>query len=267
MRVPVSLADVMTACPFEPDFAPAIVSPSPNFNARAGGRDPDMLVLHYTGMPDGAGALSWLRAAESGVSSHYLVEENGDVHQLVPERARAWHAGVSHWQGESDNNSRSIGIEIVNPGHDSTGHYPDFPPGQIEAVVKLCHDCARRWSIRPERVLAHSDIAPLRKRDPGERFPWQQLAAAGIAHHVEPSPIGGGRFLQRADRGQPVEALQAMLALYGYGVEVNGVFDELTEACVIAFQRHFRPLRVDGVADRSTIETLHRLIAALDRST
>ncbi len=243
------------------DFAGAELCPSPNFGERAEGRAIDMLVLHYTGMESAEGALKWLCTPEAQVSSHYLVHEDGRVVQLVAEAKRAWHAGKSMWKGETDLNSASIGIEIVNTGHD--GDYPDFPDAQIAAVVELCRNCAERWSIAPERVLAHSDIAPQRKADPGEKFPWRSLFTAGIGHWVEPVPLSGGRFFQRGDGGQPIEALQAMLSIYGYGIDINGTFDDETHAVVTAFQRHFRPSRVDGIADVSTIETLHRLISSL----
>ena len=234
--------------------------PSPNHGERASGPT-DILLLHYTGMPDHEQALAWLCNPESKVSSHYFVHEDGRVLSLVPEDRRAWHAGASHWGGEADVNSRSIGVEIANTGH--PGGLPDYPDAQIEAVIALCRDIVGRHPIPSHRVLAHSDVAPGRKLDPGERFPWARLAAAGIGHWVEPTEIGSGRFLQRGDRGEPVEALQAMLALYGYGIEIDGEFDPRTEAVVAAFQRHFRPARVDGVADRSTIETLRDLLAAL----
>lgn len=246
-----------------PDFAEAVLSPSPNHGPRAGSRSPDMILLHYTGMGSGAIALDWLRNPESQVSSHYVVFEDGAVHQLVAETERAWHAGAGSWGGEDDVNSMSIGIEIVNVGHD--GAYPDFPARQMEAVVALCRDCGRRWSIVPERLLAHSDVAPQRKRDPGEKFPWKHLSAEGLGHWVEPSRLRAGGYFQKGDGGQPVEALQSMLALYGYGLEITGQFDALTEAVVTAFQRHFRPEKVDGIADASTIDTLHRLLSDLPR--
>lgn len=251
----------MTA--FAPDFSGATVVPSPNHGERAGGRRPDMIVLHYTGMDSADGALAWLCSAESQVSSHYFVHEDGRVLQLVPEQRRAWHAGKSQWKGEADINSASIGIEIVNPGH--PGGLPDYPEAQIAAVAELCRDCVERWGVAPERVLAHSDVAPIRKVDPGENFPWAKLHVAGVGHWVEPAPISGGRFFQRGDQGPPVEALQAMLALYGYATGITGVFDARTEGDVSAFQRHFRPERVDGIADFSTIDTLHRLLTALPR--
>ena len=250
---------------FACDYSRAGPAPSPNFGERAGGRSPDIILLHYTGMPTADGALKWLRAPESEVSCHYFVHEDGRVEQLVRESDRAWHAGKSFWQGETDINSASIGIEIANAGH--PGGLPDFPDAQIGAVIELCLDCGQRWRIAPERVLAHSDVAPIRKVDPGERFPWARLHAAGVGHWVEPASITGGRFFQRGDAGQPVEALQAMLSIYGYGVEINGLYCERTEGAVAAFQRHFRPERVDGIADFSTIDTLHRLLSALPRLT
>ncbi len=246
---------------FACDYPAARFVPSPNHGERAGGLRPDMIILHYTGMKTGAAALDWLCREESQVSSHYFVHEDGRVDQLVAEDRRAWHAGKSIWKGETDLNSRSIGIEIVNAGH--PGGLPDFPSEQIDAVVELCRNCGERWSIAPERVLAHSDIAPIRKVDPGEKFPWERLHSGGVGHWVPAAPIGGGRFFHRGDQGQPVEAVQTMLSLYGYGIEVTGVFCEKTEGAVAAFQRHFRPSQVDGIADISTLDTLHRLLSAL----
>ena len=241
----------------------ATVTPSPNFGPRANGRVPDMIVLHYTGMPDHAQALSWLCNPESQVSCHYFVHEDGRVLQLVREQERAWHAGKSCWAGDSDINSASIGIEIANVGH--PGGLPAFPEAQIRAVARLCRECGQRWHIAPERVLGHSDVAPIRKVDPGENFPWGKLHAEGVGHWVEPAPIGGGRFFQRGEAGQPIEALQSMLSLYGYDIEISGTFCDRTKGVVEAFQRHFRPQRVDGIADISTIDTLHRLLTSLPK--
>ncbi|MCY0096041.1 N-acetylmuramoyl-L-alanine amidase [Hoeflea ulvae] len=246
---------------FQPDFAAATVRPSPNCGERKTGNDPDMLILHYTGMPTAQAALDWLCTEESQVSSHYFVDEAGLVTQMVPESARAWHAGQSHWKGETDINSASIGIEIANPGHAADS--PPFHDAQIEAVIALCRDIIGRHGLVAERVLGHSDIAPMRKQDPGERFPRERLHQAGIGHWVEPLPVGGGRFFQEGDTGQPVEALQTMLSLYGYNVRVDGSYDAETAAVIRAFQRHFRPERVDGIADASTIGTLHKLLTSL----
>ena len=248
---------------FTADYAGASVVPSPNHGEREGVDGPDTIILHYTGMNSADGALAWLANPESQVSSHYFVYEDGRVVQMVPERRRAWHAGKSLWDGAADINSRSIGIEIANQGHPAG--LPEFPEPQIKAVIELCRDCGARWSIAPERVLGHSDIAPVRKIDPGEKFPWDILSQNGVGHWVTPAPIGGGRFFQRGDSGQPVEALQSMLSLYGYGIEIDGVYGEQTEGSVAAFQRQFRPTLVDGIADVSTIDTLHRLISSLPK--
>lgn len=246
---------------FDPDSRCVdAVCPAANSGERAADKPVDILLLHYTGMSDDAGALDWLTCGESGVSCHYFVWPDGRSVQLVPEARRAWHAGESFWAGERDINSRSIGIEIANAGHE--GGSPPFPDRQIEAVIELCRDCVGRHHIPAHRVLAHSDVAPQRKRDPGEFFPWHRLYAGGIGHWVEPTPIGGGRYLQGGDRGEPVAAFQAMLSIYGYDIDSNEIFDEKTTAAVGAFQRHFRPERVDGVADFSTIDTLYRLVLA-----
>jgi N-acetylmuramoyl-L-alanine amidase len=217
-------------------------------------------VLHYTGMTRADDALARLCSREAQVSSHYLVFEDGRIVQMVPEERRASHAGVSSWEGETDNNSRSIGIEIANPGHDYG--YPDFPDAQIAAVIALCRDILARRPMRPDRVVAHSDVAPSRKNDPGEKFPWRRLHAAGVGHWVEPAPLGDDRGLGPGDQGPAVADLQSSLAAYGYGVAPSGRFDQTTTDVVIAFQRHFRPARVDGIADRSTVETLRQLLEA-----
>lgn len=246
---------------FAPDHAGAEVRVSPNFGMRREGMRPDCVILHYTGMETGPAAENWLCVPESEVSAHYLVHEDGRVVQMVRESDRAWHAGKGSWKGRCDVNSFSVGVEIVNCG--PIADFPDFPAMQIEAVAALCRDICARYAIAPERVLAHSDVSPGRKTDPGERFPWGRLHELGVGHWVAPAPVQGGRFLAIGDRGEPVEAFQSMLSLYGYGLEIGGLFDEETRAAVEAFQRHFRPARVDGVADRSTIETLHRLLSAL----
>ena len=243
---------------FRPDspVADAVLA-SPNHGKRR--RAVDLLLLHYTGMPSSQGALEWLRDPRSQVSAHYFVFEDGRVIQLVPEERRAWHAGIASWAGEADVNSRSIGIEIANPGHDHG--YADFPMKQMHAVAALCHDIVRRHAIRPELVLAHSDVAPSRKRDPGEKFDWAWLGRQHVGLWVEPAPVEDGG-LREGDEGAAVAALQAGLAAYGYDVAASGRFDRATADAVTAFQRHFRPARVDGVADVSVCETLRRLLAA-----
>ena len=234
---------------------------SPNHGERMGGHGIDCVILHYTGMPTGSGALKRLCDEAAHVSAHYFVEEDGTILQLVPEARRAWHAGVSSWRGETDLNSGSIGIEIVHPGHD--GGLPPYPPAQIEAVIALCRDISARQGIRPERVLAHSDIAPGRKIDPGENFPWDTLHAGRVGHWVPPAPVTDGRGLAPGDSGARVATLRADLAAYGYGIAPGEDYDAETRTTVAAFQLHFRPARVDGIADTSTLDTLRRLLDAL----
>jgi len=236
---------------------------SPNHNARTPGKPVDVLLLHYTGMADGEGAVRWLCNPASQVSSHYVIHEDGRVVQLVDEARRAWHAGRGSWFGETDLNARSVGVEIVNPGH-NFGYRP-FPEVQMAAVVALSRAILGRHPIPPERVLAHSDIAPLRKDDPGELFPWDRLHAEGIGHWVPPVPVVEGPVLAPGAAGDPVAALQARLRSYGYGIGEEGRYGEETAAVVRAFQRHFRPALVDGIADVSTVATLERLIAELPR--
>ncbi|MEQ8269031.1 MAG: N-acetylmuramoyl-L-alanine amidase [Parvibaculum sp.] len=235
--------------------------PSPNFNERPAGRAVDMLLLHYTGMESGEAAASRLCDPAAKVSAHYLVEEDGKITRMVPEHLRAWHAGVGHWAGETDINGCSIGIEIVNGGHDFG--CPPYPDAQMAAVEALCLDILSRHPIPAWRVLAHSDVAPVRKSDPGEWFDWARLARAGVGVRVDPESFVEGPVLQEGDRGDTVAELQYMLADFGYGLEVLGRYDEATKAVVTAFQRHFRPERVDGVADLSTIATLRRLLEAV----
>jgi N-acetylmuramoyl-L-alanine amidase len=209
------------------------------------------LILHYTGMTSAAAALERLCDPAAKVSAHYLIDEDGSVVALVPERVRAWHAGVSAWLGEAGLNDRSIGIELVNPGHE--WGYRAFPERQYQACIELCQAIIRRWSVPARRVLGHSDVAPERKEDPGELFDWPRLAAAGIGLW----PSGG----EGAPRN--VATLQAQLAAFGYAVPRHGRLDRTTELVITAFQRHFRPERVDGVPDRATLARLDGLLALL----
>jgi len=243
---------------FEPDYAGARVCPSPNHGERL--RPISSLVLHYTGMPTSESALALLCNPRSEVSAHYFVEEDGRVLQLVPESRRAWHAGKSFWAGETDMNSASIGVEIVHPGHDDPRPYP---AAQIEATAALARDICRRRAISPERVLAHSDIAPGRKRDPGEFFPWEELARRGVGRVAEENPGIGATTVSLGDEGAKVASLQRDLAAYGYRVDATGVYDAQTVLGVEAFQRHFRRAKVDGRADGETRVALAQLVAAL----
>lgn len=232
-----------------------IDAPSPNFGPRK--RPPDMIVLHYTGMQTGEGALARLRDPAAEVSAHYLVEEDGRVFRLVAEERRAWHAGRSFWRGDTDINSASIGVEIVNPGHDHG--YRAFPDVQIDAVIGLLDGVRERWIIDDRMIVGHSDVSPDRKADPGELFPWKRLAEAGHGLWAEPRPAPGDPLALGAE-GPGVFALQAGLTRLGYDCAPSGRFDAATAVVVAAFQRHWRPERFDGVADG---ETRARLIALL----
>lgn len=235
--------------------------PSPNFNERVGVSGPDILIMHYTGMQSCAAAVARLTDAASRVSSHYTVDEDGTIYRHVAEELRAWHAGVSHWRGETDINSRSVGIEIVNPGHEFG--YRAFPAVQIDAVMQLSKGIVARHKIPARNVIGHSDIAPGRKTDPGELFPWKQFANAGLGIWVE-AKAGREASLARPDTGALVGELQAALVRYGYGLEITSFYDEPTELVVSAFQRHFRPALFDGVADAETQSILRALNDALD---
>jgi len=199
-----------------------------------------MLVLHYTGMMSAAAAIERLRDPQAQVSAHYLIDEFGLVYRMVPEERRAWHAGVASWAGERDVNSRSIGIELANPGHDFG--YRDFPPAQMAALVALARGILARHPIPAHRVLAHSDVAPQRKSDPGEKFDWRALAEAGIGLWLD----------ARASKDNDIGEAQRALSAFGYDIDANGTMDDQTACVVRAFQRHFRPARVDGVLDAET---------------
>ncbi len=230
--------------------------PSPNHDARPPGVAVDMLVIHYTGMQSAAAALDRLRDPVAKVSSHYVIDEDGTTYRLVPETRRAWHAGVSCWAGRAGCNDLSIGIELVNPGHE-WGYRP-FPEAQMAALERLAAGIVARHGICPSRVLGHSDVAPERKRDPGELFDWRRLARAGIGLWPELD----GRSLPA---NAPVAEVQRLLRAYGYGCPQTGELDPPTVAGIAAFQRHFRPRRVDGRPDAETLATLHALLALTSR--
>ena len=232
----------MTAAP-----AAIVEHPSPNQRPRPDGMPVDMLVLHYTGMQTAAAAIDRLCDPEAKVSSHYVVDEDGRVVRLVAEHRRAAHAGVSHWRGHDDLNDRSIGIEIVNPGHE-WGYRP-FPEPQIEAVEALCLAILARHPIEARNVVGHSDVAPDRKQDPGELFPWRRLARQGIGFWPEALDVD-------APPPQDGEALRAQLRRIGYRIDPSGGPDDALATVLTAFQRHWRPALVDGLADAGTLRAV-----------
>lgn len=235
-----------------------IEAPSPNHDER-GGQAVEKLVLHYTGMKSGAEAIQRLRDPAAKVSAHYVVEEDGRIFRLVDESKRAWHAGKSYWRGCTDMNAHSIGVEIVNAGHEFGYH--DFPEPQMQSVILLCRDILGRYSIASRSVVGHSDIAFERKMDPGERFDWQRLATEGIGlWHDNPEPRAPFTPLKRGDGGEGVRQLQEMLLFYGYGVLIDGLYGEQAEECVTAFQRHFRPALINGIWDGECASRLLALI-------
>ena len=215
--------------------------PSPNFDARSKGGPIDILVLHYTGMETAEAALARLCDPEAKVSAHYVIDEDGTIIRLVDEANRAWHAGVSFWRGYTGINGRSVGIELVNPGHEF-GYRP-FPGPQMTALIDLTSDIVGRHDIPARNVVGHSDVAPMRKTDPGELFDWQRLAAAGV-----------GVWPKESDTCiVDPDAITHMLADYGY--ETGNLFQTLQ-----AFQRHFRPARVNGRIDFETARLLKGLL-------
>ena len=246
-------------------MAAIIDHPSPNHGPRRAAID--MLILHYTGMASARAALDRLSDPQAKVSAHYLIDEDGTIYRLVADDRRAWHAGVSSWAGERDVNSRSIGIELVNPGH--AFGYRRFPEAQMAALESLGRDLVRRHHIPAAHVLGHSDIAPSRKQDPGELFDWARLARKGIGLwperiDVPESDPEGDTVFERGARDPLIARAQRHLERFGYAVPQSGVLDPGTAAVVAAFQRHFRPARVDGRLDCETLARLDALLRCLD---
>ena len=228
--------------------------PSPNCEPRPQGGAIDTLVLHYTGMKTAKAALARLCDPKAKVSAHYLIDEAGQITALVPEARRAWHAGKACWQGAWNLNDRSIGVELANPGHEF-GYRP-FPEAQMAALESLLLDILARHPIPPARVLGHSDIAPDRKEDPGELFDWQRLARAGIGRWPDSPRLE----TREVEPPPPISEVQTMLHHFGYGVPLTGQADAATEKIIRAFQRHFRPARIDGVADGETVARMRALL-------
>jgi N-acetylmuramoyl-L-alanine amidase len=229
--------------------------PSPNHDERPDA-PVDMLILHYTGMQTGRAAIDQLRSEAAKVSSHYVVEEDGTVFRLVPEHRRAWHAGISHWRGHEALNGRSIGIEIVNPGHE--WGYRDFPVLQLASVCDLCLEILSRHPIPPRNVVAHSDVAPDRKQDPGEKFDWEGLSRNGVGLWPHDMPeLGYGGATHGAVRdAASLRPVRAALAAIGYKTVPEGPLDPGLSTVLRAFQRHWRPEAVTGQADAGTLARL-----------
>jgi N-acetylmuramoyl-L-alanine amidase len=218
--------------------------PSPNFDDRPQGIPTDILVVHYTGMSETIQALERMCSPLAKVSAHYLIDEKGQVFQLVSEKKRAWHAGISSWRGNFNINDRSIGIELSNPGHEFS--YQKFPKTQINSFINLANNIIRRHSIPARNIVGHSDISPTRKKDPGELFEWRKLALRGIGYWP--------KTLKRNHTRQ-VNKKNFEFALKTYGYETSNL-----QATIIAFQRHFLPRRINGIADQEMYTILEVLI-------
>lgn len=228
---------------------------SPNYDERPHGVNVDILLLHYTGMPTAQEALEALCDPAREVSAHYFIYENGKTLALVPEEHRAWHAGKAYWRGHRDINARSIGIELVNPGHE--WGYQDFPAAQMDALVELAKGILKRNPVPARNVLAHSDVAPARKQDPGHRFDWGRLAREGVGlwavqEGIEfpPSPPDLGN----------ADAFRRDLECFGYDPAAP------LDIAATAFQRHYRPWRIDGNVDVESHRILRKLIAMAQES-
>jgi len=231
---------------------------SPNFNARDGGNAPNMLLLHYTGMQSAKAALERLCDPKSELSAHYVIEKSGKTHHLVPDDKRAWHAGKSYWSGEIDINSASIGIEIVNPGHEFG--YQEFPDKQINATIALCQKLMEHYSISPARVVGHSDVAITRKIDPGHLFPWERLARDGVG--LWPSPVEMD-YQAAEDLILNTDALHELFAGFGYDPSAD-----LNET-IQAFHRHYAPENFqshEGTPDQPDIATAAKLLSLIRQS-
>jgi N-acetylmuramoyl-L-alanine amidase len=226
--------------------------PSPNHDKRPPGVSTDMLILHYTGMQTAQDAIDRLRDPVARVSSHYVVDEDGTVLRLVPERRRAWHAGISYWRGQSELNSRSIGIEIVNPGHE--WGYRDFPALQMAVVCDLCLEILSRHAIPARNVVAHSDVAPDRKEDPGEKFDWRGLAHNGVG--LWPEDLSDLAMTDPVGDATRLRDVRTALGDIGYRVAPEGELDPALATVLRAFQRHWRSEAITGQADAGTLARL-----------
>ena len=235
-----------------------IKSPSPNFENRPPSVSVNLLLFHYTGMKSASEAIARLCNPNSKVSAHYLIDEVGNIFSLVEENKRAWHAGVASWNDDVDINNISVGVEIANPGHEFG--YSRYPERQMVAVETLSIDIIKRHSIRAARVLAHSDVSPSRKCDPGELFDWERLAAAGIGIWPKMLPVSVDFEIGS------IRQCQKQLKMIGYGLKITGVLDELTRDTILAFQRHWLPNRLTGKFDVETVWRMESVLRALEQS-
>lgn len=249
------------------DLPNIIASPSPNFDARAvpkGAEAPliDTVILHYTGMKSATEALDRLCDPGAQVSAHFLIEENGAIHQLVEPDRRAWHAGVSHWQGRDGLNHTSIGIELVNPGHEFG--YRQFPEAQIDTLCGLLAWLKASFDIRASRFVGHSDVAPDRKQDPGELFPWRLLAERGFGLWSTVPRNDKTILAKKGMLGQEIASLNKSLRNIGYFVPLSEEFSEVTLFALTAFQRHWRPELLSGWLDQGTKNVLEDIEKQID---
>ncbi len=235
-----------------------IANPSLNFGNRKPGSKINSIVLHYTGMVSFEAALNRMKNPDYEVSSHYLVDVNGDIHQLVDENQKAWHAGTSHWRGHDNLNDTSIGIEIVNRGHQYG--YTEFPDEQINSVIKLCKKIIKDNPIDIKNIVGHSDISPDRKEDPGEFFPWAKLASEniGIYHTINYGTEFNYREPSFSDNeeGKNIGEIQRKLSVIGYKIQKSTIFDEQTKKVVTAFYRRFLPERISLSEDTQHPENI-----------
>jgi N-acetylmuramoyl-L-alanine amidase len=240
-----------------------IDQPSPNFNNRKGDGKINMIIAHYTGMKSAEAALCRLCDPTAEVSAHYMIDEDGEIYHLVANEKRAWHAGRSYWSGEEDINSCSLGIELANPGHEFG--YRAFPEQQIASFMDLCRELAMVYRIPRYRILCHSDIAPGRKQDPGELFPWQRLYGSGIGFWPSADFRANkvGRRYRAGDSGSEIRTIRENFRKFGYQLTDTVDFDDELTAVVIAFQRHWRQQNCDGIVDPETYAILLHLLDRL----
>lgn len=224
--------------------------PSPNHDARACAIS--HIILHYTDMENADAALARLSDAQAKVSAHYFIHRNGQIMQLVEDSRRAWHAGVSYWRGETDINSASLGIELDHAGHDAAGQMAPFAQPQMDALYALLAMLVERHALDPRHIWGHSDIAAGRKIDPGEAFDWRALAQAGFGLWLDDVKIENVPPIALGSTDKAVQPLQKALAAFGYQITADGVFGEATQKTIKAFQRHFRPTKINGIADAET---------------